>query len=215
MRLANDYLLRGMANAFRGEYDLLDERRVPSSACYGAHMLREMEILPIAGVSIARWTDLVVALATVKQAAARISRQLGLSRLAGAVDQLRLWFQRKAVEFADVLKMGRTQLQEVVLMTLGQEFGVYAATLGEDQARLRWGIDDSIGIATVLSPPLVAPQPPKGSSWLLPEAAAWPRWSSRLAVERKRAGRDPAPVMLTRPRAQRLARLRARRHGPI
>ena len=34
-------------------------------------------------------------------------------------------FDRKAAEFADVLKMGRTQLQDAVPMTLGQEFKVY------------------------------------------------------------------------------------------
>ena len=35
---------------------------------------------------------------------------------------LRRAFERKAAEFADVLKMGRTQLQDAVPMTLGQEF---------------------------------------------------------------------------------------------
>ena len=44
--------------------------------------------------------------------------------------------RRKAVEFADVLKMGRTQLQDAVPMTLGQEFGTYALMLAEDEARL-------------------------------------------------------------------------------
>ncbi len=39
----------------------------------------------------------------------------------------------KAIEFADVLKMGRTQLQDAVPMTLGQEFGTYAITIGEDR----------------------------------------------------------------------------------
>ena len=32
-----------------------------------------------------------------------------------------------------MLKMGRTQLQDAVPMTLGQEFGTYAVTLGEDR----------------------------------------------------------------------------------
>ena len=35
--------------------------------------------------------------------------------------------------------MGRTQLQDAVPMTLGQEFGAYALMLGEDEARLRRG----------------------------------------------------------------------------
>ncbi|MGE9115759.1 lyase family protein, partial [Escherichia coli] len=36
-----------------------------------------------------------------------------------------------------VLKMGRTQLQDAVPMTLGQEFRAFATTLGEDLARLK------------------------------------------------------------------------------
>ena len=40
-------------------------------------------------------------------------------------------FEKKAEEFKDVLKMGRTQLQDAVPMTLGQEFHGYATTLRE------------------------------------------------------------------------------------
>jgi aspartate ammonia-lyase len=50
---------------------------------------------------------------------------------------LRAAFERKAEEFADVLKMGRTQLQDAVPMTLGQEFSTYATMLGEDEERLK------------------------------------------------------------------------------
>ncbi|MGW8556301.1 aspartate ammonia-lyase [Streptomyces tubercidicus] len=49
---------------------------------------------------------------------------------------LREAFAEKAAEFADVLKIGRTQLQDAVPMTLGQEFGAFAATLAEDEQRL-------------------------------------------------------------------------------
>jgi aspartate ammonia-lyase len=42
----------------------------------------------------------------------------------------------KGAEFADVVKMGRTQLQDAVPMTLGQEFNAFAATLEEDRSRL-------------------------------------------------------------------------------
>jgi aspartate ammonia-lyase len=45
-------------------------------------------------------------------------------------------FAAKGVEFADILKMGRTQLQDAVPMTLGQEFGAYATTIGEDIQRV-------------------------------------------------------------------------------
>jgi aspartate ammonia-lyase len=53
-----------------------------------------------------------------------------------AMAQLHESFQRKADEFHDVLKMGRTQLQDAVPMTLGQEFRTYAVMLGEDRDRL-------------------------------------------------------------------------------
>src|SRR4029453_17040633 len=39
-------------------------------------------------------------------------------------------------EFADAVKVGRTQLQDAVPMTLGQEFSTYATMLGEDEQRL-------------------------------------------------------------------------------
>jgi aspartate ammonia-lyase len=50
---------------------------------------------------------------------------------------LREAFYAKGEEFADIVKMGRTQLQDAVPMTLGQEFRAYAVTLGEDLDRLR------------------------------------------------------------------------------
>ncbi|WP_300570164.1 aspartate ammonia-lyase [Flavobacterium sp.] len=45
-------------------------------------------------------------------------------------------FRKKGVEFKSVLKMGRTQLQDAVPMTLGQEFEAFAATLEEEVDRL-------------------------------------------------------------------------------
>ena len=38
-------------------------------------------------------------------------------------------FRAKGKEFADVIKMGRTQLQDAVPMTLGQEFESYAVSM--------------------------------------------------------------------------------------
>jgi aspartate ammonia-lyase len=45
-------------------------------------------------------------------------------------------FREKGKEFAKVVKMGRTQLQDAVPMTLGQEFEAYAVTLEEEIQRL-------------------------------------------------------------------------------
>ncbi|MDP9187794.1 MAG: lyase family protein, partial [Actinomycetota bacterium] len=54
-----------------------------------------------------------------------------------ALDELRTSLERKADEFADVVKAGRTHLMDAVPVTLGQEFGGYAAQirLGADRVR--------------------------------------------------------------------------------
>ena len=57
--------------------------------------------------------------------------------LVRALQELAYAFKAKAVEFADVLKMGRTQLQDAVPMTLGQEFDGFHTTVKEDIDRLR------------------------------------------------------------------------------
>ncbi|MDE3812128.1 aspartate ammonia-lyase [Sinorhizobium meliloti] len=69
--------------------------------------------------------------------ALKIAAWVAVGRLGEAMDSLRLAFATKAKEFASVVKMGRTQLQDAVPMTLGQEFGTYAHMIGEDRARLR------------------------------------------------------------------------------
>src|SRR5690606_30557777 len=73
--------------------------------------------------------------------ALKLATWFGIHGLVDAMDTLRLAFVDKAAEFADVLKMGRTQLQDAVPMTLGQEFATYATMLGEDQQRLREAAD--------------------------------------------------------------------------
>ena len=212
----------------RTEHDLLGDHDVPADVYYGVHTARALENFPISGVPISRHSDLVVALASVKQAAAESNQQLGQldSEIAEAiiaacieirggalhdqfvVDQiqggagtstnmnanevianraleilghrrgdyhivhplehvnlgqstndvyptavkvavgfasrsleqaLRVLAERcdtKALEFGDMLKLGRTQLQDAVPMTLGQEFGAFAVTIGEDADRL-------------------------------------------------------------------------------
>jgi aspartate ammonia-lyase len=52
-------------------------------------------------------------------------------------------FAVKRDEFKSIIKMGRTQLQDAVPMTLGQEFGAFATTLGEDVERIE-GLYDLI-----------------------------------------------------------------------
>jgi aspartate ammonia-lyase len=212
----------------RTEHDLLGEELVPASAYWGVHTLRALENFPITGKSIGSFTELVRALALVKQAAALAHKELGqldatradaiitacqeiaggklheqfvvdviqggagtstnmnanevianralellgrqkgdygylhpinhvnmsqstndvyptalrvatclaIGNLLSAMAGLRQAFEAKAEEFRDILKIGRTQLQDAVPMTLGQEFLTYAVMLGEDEARL-------------------------------------------------------------------------------
>lgn len=203
----------------RVEHDLIGEFPVPGSAYYGVHTARALRNFPISGVAVGSWQDMVVALAQVKQAAARANRELGLlsptkaeaiakacddirggwghdqfvvdaiqggagtstnmnanevianralellgndlgeyehlhpledvnlgqstndvyptalrlavhstmQRLLAAVRELKRAFAAKGAEFASVVKLGRTQLQDAVPMTLGQEFDAFAS----------------------------------------------------------------------------------------
>jgi aspartate ammonia-lyase len=69
--------------------------------------------------------------------ALKIASWVAIHRLIDAMDVLRVAFEVKAKEFKEILKMGRTQLQDAVPMTLGQEFSAYAVMLEEDIERLR------------------------------------------------------------------------------
>jgi aspartate ammonia-lyase len=69
--------------------------------------------------------------------ALKLATYFSIFRLVDAMATLRRTFETKAIEFAEVLKMGRTQLQDAVPMTLGQEFSTYAVMLGEDEERLK------------------------------------------------------------------------------
>jgi aspartate ammonia-lyase len=68
--------------------------------------------------------------------AVKLALQFGIRRLLQEMVDLRKSFEAKAEEFKDILKVGRTQLQDAVPMTLGQEFSTYAVMLGEDELRL-------------------------------------------------------------------------------
>jgi len=66
----------------------------------------------------------------------RLALHADLKQLMTQMGVLQDAFASKGVEFADVLKMGRTQLQDAVPMSLGQEFSAYATTIGEDIERV-------------------------------------------------------------------------------
>jgi aspartate ammonia-lyase len=210
---------------FRIEHDSLGEIGVPAEAYWGAQTARAVINFPISGIPISHHTQLIRALAMVKQAAAlanhalgalsrercdaivaaaqeiingqwhdqfpvdvfqggagtstnmninevishrglelmgharaalhpndhvnlsqstndtyptsvRVSVLLSIAPLCDALDRLAASFERKAEATKLIVKLGRTQLQDAVPMTVGQELGAYAATIREDIQRL-------------------------------------------------------------------------------
>jgi len=69
--------------------------------------------------------------------AIKLAVMLSLQDLLAAMDELKDALEAKAEEFADVLKMGRTENQDAVPMTLGQEFSAYAVMIDSAMAALR------------------------------------------------------------------------------
>jgi aspartate ammonia-lyase len=69
--------------------------------------------------------------------AACLAIQFAAEPLVERISSLVSCLSLKGTEFNDVVKMGRTQLQDAVPMTLGQEFEAFSVNLGEDIDRLR------------------------------------------------------------------------------
>ena len=68
--------------------------------------------------------------------ALRLATIFATYKLIAALGRLADSFASKGRQFSDILKIGRTQLQDAVPMTLGQEFNAFAITIREDMARL-------------------------------------------------------------------------------
>lgn len=88
-------------------------------------------IHPIEHVNLSQSTN------DVYPTAVKIALLFAVAPLVQAMDQLAQTFTAKAAEYAGVMKMGRTQLQDAVPMTVGQEFATYAGMLRDGIARLR------------------------------------------------------------------------------
>ncbi|PPD05817.1 MAG: class II fumarate hydratase, partial [Methylocystis sp.] len=68
-------------------------------------------------------------------------------RLLPAVERLHIALNAKAVEFADIIKIGRTHLQDATPVTLGQEFSGYAAQAENAKRRIRTTLADLLQLA--------------------------------------------------------------------
>jgi len=68
--------------------------------------------------------------------------EIAHSSLLPAMEELRQALEGKRKQFWEILKIGRTHLQDAVPMRLGQEFGGYARQVELSQARIRKALDD-------------------------------------------------------------------------
>ena len=68
--------------------------------------------------------------------ALRLTLSMKLDGLVVEMQSLQKALAEKGTEFANVIKMGRTQLQDAVPMTLGQEFEAWSVMVGEDICRV-------------------------------------------------------------------------------
>ncbi|MHA2080972.1 MAG: aspartate ammonia-lyase, partial [Candidatus Thorarchaeota archaeon] len=73
--------------------------------------------------------------------AIKIATIYGLRVLSSNLQDLIDALDEKADEFKDILKLGRTEMQDAVPITLGQEFGAWSAALKRDRQRIVWAID--------------------------------------------------------------------------
>lgn len=71
----------------------------------------------------------------------RIAVYNSILKLIESVDYLKAGFEKKSEEYQDILKMGRTQLQDAVPMTVGQEFRAFATLLKEESKNLQRSIE--------------------------------------------------------------------------
>jgi aspartate ammonia-lyase len=89
---------------------------------------------PIDHVNLSQSTNDVV------PTAIKVALQFKLKTLMKEIDYLAQSFKEKGKEFKDILKMGRTEMQDAVPMTLGQEFTAYGVTMSEDILRINEAI---------------------------------------------------------------------------
>ncbi len=78
--------------------------------------------------------------------AIKLAVYFSLQDTLGALGELKAAMEAKELEFSQVLKMGRTENQDAVPMTLGQEFGAYAAMIGSAMKSMRTAADELLEI---------------------------------------------------------------------
>ncbi|MBC8536864.1 aspartate ammonia-lyase [Feifania hominis] len=80
--------------------------------------------------------------------AGRVTAIVLLGRLIGSLASLCRALADKELEFDDIVKVGRTQLQDAVPIRLGQEFGAWRCAIERDMARLR-AVSDELAVVNM------------------------------------------------------------------
>ena len=137
-----------------------------------------------------------------------------LHRLEEQIVALQEAFQAKEQEFAHVVKVGRTELQDAVLTTLGREMGAYAEALNRDRWRI-YKCEERLRVVnlggTAIGTGLRRAARSTSSAWSTrcasspASASRAPRTSSRPRRTRTSSSRSPASSRRTRPRCSRSA----------
>ena len=146
----------------RSETDSFGPIEVPADRYWGAQTQRSLENFRIGTERIP--LPVIRALAIIKRAAAEVNHKLGLldarrmraivkaaqviaHDLVPALAHLEKALARKAKDFARIVKIGRTHLQDATPLTLGQEFSGYAAQVGAGAARVRTALKELFPLA--------------------------------------------------------------------
>src|SRR5437868_4830736 len=106
----------------RIEKDLLGEKEIPANAYYGVQTARALENFQLSGVAINHYPGFVEAWAIVKRN----------YKVMDELEKLVASFRAKGDAFLEIVKMGRTEMQDAVPMTVGQEFHAFAASLDSE-----------------------------------------------------------------------------------
>ncbi len=129
----NDQFVVGVIQGGAGTSTNMNTNEVIANRCLEllGHRFGEYEYLhPLDDVNRSQSTN------DVYPTAIKLAMVFGINRLLDEHRRLTESFATKGREFAGILKIGRTQLQDAVPMTLGQEFTGFAHTLAEDFDRL-------------------------------------------------------------------------------
>ncbi len=70
-----------------------------------------------------------------------------LDKLLPALKKITDGFWKKSKEWSDIVKVGRTHMQDAVPLTLGQEFSGYVVNLEEAYERIEWALKDVYKLA--------------------------------------------------------------------